>query len=756
MWFLTNEKTKRVYYLVPQGSSHTVGRSNTDLVITGDDSISRNHAVLLHSKDRLLLTDPGSRYGSYVNENISKIVPISKDQPTGLKEGDIVQFGRCGSIWMVKRVFFRCLTSTLIMTNQLKLTMEKLGVELLAEYAPEITHLIMPTITVTTKFLQCLVAQVPIVKPEFFTAVESCIEQHKPIPLLDNFIPTCNESYIRNDQPSYNPNPSRRDLFKGKEFVFLNNVQRQQYEDIIKLAGGVCLCAQREKIAKTRLFKPNVVIVKFSDPGSSQSQSQSFDWLHQSVTALGRRMIPDTEIGLAIIFSSTEKYCNPEYSFAFNIEEYKPSAKSGETFARSTEQQPQTGYLVKTEVIDTIPETEPLTERKNCESLEISIDGNSPTTSRRSTRSMSSFAIPETISSVHRIEERRPLKRVVETSDSSNVQKEDNIIKRPRKNTTFENIRNSEQSEEPVANEVHISESQPTPQAVPSHALQNFGFLAVNRLKTKTNNLNQNKTRRNAILMLELEDEGLFNFDDIAPAKKPKLDTSTCNKQSSNDTIELGKTNSQHMLSQIRRQRHATEKEDNLFCFQEKLPTTQPRGATNKRQVSKGVGLIPPPVDNSNATNRSYQCSDGVSSKNNSQNRCAIKNSSMSEYREFIKPIQSSVYHWLSSSLCGLNFNENKEPVVTKIKSEPLDEIDGAYEDNKKWLESAINWCQVQDISMQIVSRKPTDQNGDELSCRTVNGENNFKAFVKKRNYPVQKKIILTKFVRVLDENQEQ
>uniref|UniRef100_A0A182IUY8 Uncharacterized protein n=1 Tax=Anopheles atroparvus TaxID=41427 RepID=A0A182IUY8_ANOAO len=288
MWYLTNKRTGHVYYLIAQPAGHTVGRVNTDLVIQNDDSISRQHALVQPDKDVLKLTDTGSRYGTYVNGNIAKILRISKDQPTELAAGDTVQFGRCGSLWTVGRVNFRCLTSTLAMSNELKAVLQKLRAELLPTYAVGLSHLIMPRIT-------------------------------------------C-----------------------------------QQYEDIVKLAGGVCLCVQREKITKTRFVKPTVVTIKLKEFAASQSQSQSLDFLDKQFTARSLRMIPEVEIGLAVLYASTERYCNPAYNFAFNVEvcaEPEPIATE-DILAKNSMNSEDTNPRKKIRMeMNTIPETEPSTER---------------------------------------------------------------------------------------------------------------------------------------------------------------------------------------------------------------------------------------------------------------------------------------------------------------------------------------------------------------------------------------------------------
>uniref|UniRef100_A0A182KBX7 FHA domain-containing protein n=1 Tax=Anopheles christyi TaxID=43041 RepID=A0A182KBX7_9DIPT len=720
--------SEHVYYLVSQTACHTVGRIGTDLIITGDDSISRNHAMLQPQKDVLKLTDTGSRYGSYVNDNINKIVAISKEHPTDLKAGDKIRFGRCGSIWTVGKANFRCLTSTLVMDDQLKAVLQKIGAELLPLYTPGLTHLIMPTITVTTKFLQCLVGQIPIVSPDFFHAIErDCIVQGKSLPAVKDFVPTCTETYIRNEQLLFHPNPSRSALFRGKEFIFLNTSQHNQFENIVKLAGGVCLCAQREKIAKSRFLKPNVVTVKLKSSGSSQTQSQSFDTLSQYIASRGRRMVPDLEIGLAIMFGSTEKYCNPEYSFAFNVEECYSSAEGGETLAKNTEPQTENADMKRTDGVEmnTIPETEPLTEQKPAATTpnKPSPVGKTGNVSARST--LSALAVPKTAGP----EERRKSKRMQDAEKNkqqTNNDNEDssNLPKRPRRNPSpVESVSYSPAKDskftEPERNEseIQVSKTQPTPDSVLSQALQARGFRAVNHDSIETGprvaGKEASKARRAAYLHHKLDEEDMVNFDEIASRKKLRVDN-RAEKVTSTNITEVPHAGTKRG-TRTRRNAPAAEQED-LFCFD----------------------------DNRNNHNQSKTHPSISSDAPFSQNKVEVQNgskgsndSTMAGYREFIKPVQPSSMGWLSSTMCGLKLAEGVEEssfAEINIKSEPLDETDDPYglqRDCKKWIKSMENAFPVREISMKLVAHRPIDVSGQEVSCVASDGGKNFKAFVK-------------------------
>ncbi|XP_052902991.1 nibrin [Anopheles moucheti] len=769
MWYLTNSKTQHVYYLVSQPAGHTVGRTGTDLIITGDESISRNHAMLQPYKNVLNLTDTGSRYGSYVNDNIAKTVPISKEQATALKPGDKIRFGRCGSIWLVGKVDFQCLTSTLIMDDELKTILHKIGAELVSKYTEEVTHLIMPTITITTKFLQCLVGQVPIVKPELFQTIDrDCIAHGKALPSEKDFVPVCTEPYMRNEPQLFHPNATRSDLFKGKEFIFFNTVQFRQFENIVKIAGGVCLCAKSEKIVKSRFLKPNVVAIRLNSSSTTQSQSQSFETMSQYLASYGRRMVPDMEIGLALIFCSTEKYCNSEYNFAFNVEECCSSVGGdGDTLAKSTEQQTESmdGKRTNMAEIHTIPETELHTEVK-----QQNASVNSKTTISSSSRSTSSFVIPKAESFNKNIpEERRKSKRINEEAltvkehltdrDDYNIPKRRRRNASPVKSVSYSPVVDSKLTEtERQSSELHVPETQPTTDSAVSHALQASGFRAVKRNlmeRSVRTGIEPAKAQRSA--NLDLDDDDMLMFNELAPRKKRHMET---NKEKTPTTNTVASRNSKNTpvaeenTVASRNSRNTPVAEESLFCFDDLL-TTQKRRAANQRKAkqSASIDVVPP----NNLSKTSIVSSDASLSRSvGIQNRNASDDSMRKSYREFIKPIHQSSIGWLASTMDGLEISDPSFD-ETKIKSEPLDEIDDPYgiqRDSKKWIKSVENAISVLDVSLKLVARRPIDVTGQEVSCVTSDGGKNFKAFVKKRNYPSQLHVSAVKLVCVLDDTQ--
>lgn len=69
------------------GPITTIGRSHSNNVCIDSDRVSRHHAVLQWTGERYLLTDMGSRNGTYVNQQ--------KVRAQELNNGDAILVGDC-------------------------------------------------------------------------------------------------------------------------------------------------------------------------------------------------------------------------------------------------------------------------------------------------------------------------------------------------------------------------------------------------------------------------------------------------------------------------------------------------------------------------------------------------------------------------------------------------------------------------------------------------------------------------------------
>lgn len=69
---------------------NTVGRSSTNIVAISDQSVSRQHLVIIVNGPDVLVEDLNSAGGTFINEN--QVVAFSKK---ALKLGDVLTMGNC-------------------------------------------------------------------------------------------------------------------------------------------------------------------------------------------------------------------------------------------------------------------------------------------------------------------------------------------------------------------------------------------------------------------------------------------------------------------------------------------------------------------------------------------------------------------------------------------------------------------------------------------------------------------------------------
>ncbi|POI24121.1 hypothetical protein CIB84_012133, partial [Bambusicola thoracicus] len=111
--------------------------------------------------------------------------------------------------------------------------------------------------------------------------------------------------------------PERKKIFSGKTFVFLTAKQHKKLGPAVILGGGEAKLMTEGRKETSLLVSPEVCVV---DVGMTNSQilsgSESMrSWTDSILTVLesnNLRAIPEAEIGLAVIFMSTEIYCNPQ------------------------------------------------------------------------------------------------------------------------------------------------------------------------------------------------------------------------------------------------------------------------------------------------------------------------------------------------------------------------------------------------------------------------------------------------------------
>ncbi|XP_074672354.1 nibrin isoform X1 [Strix aluco] len=322
MWRLVPAAGKGEPYRLLSGTEYVVGRKNCAILIQDDQSISRSHAVLTVSRPEttpsqslsvpiLTVTDT-SKYGTFVNGSKLNGTSVS------LQSGDRINFGVFESKFRVECEPLVVCSSCLDVAQKTALnqTIQQLGGLVVNEWTKECTHLVMVSVKVTVKTICALICGRPITKPEFFVELIKAIQSRQQLPNHESFYPPVDEPSIGTEKLDLSEHHERKKIFSGKTFVFLTAKQHKKLGPAVTLGGGEAKLLTEGRKETSLLVSPEVCVV---DVGLTNSQIPGSDsmrnWTDSILTVLQSkdlRAIPEAEIGLAVIFMSTEKYCNPQ------------------------------------------------------------------------------------------------------------------------------------------------------------------------------------------------------------------------------------------------------------------------------------------------------------------------------------------------------------------------------------------------------------------------------------------------------------
>lgn len=280
-----------------------MGRDSTCDITLTDAGISRRHAIFFPVKDNVKLEDQKSNNGTFVNDVKTR---IPKDAHTFLKDNDVIYFGKREYAWRLKKVEISVITTKLDPRDNLELKslLRVLnGNQVLSDWSNIVTHLVAPDINFTIKFLLALVNCVPIVNLDFFRDTVAQVRTSGTLPDVSKYIPKVAQGFP--EVCEFGVKAERKALFSGLVFIFLEQLQMNMFQKIITCAGGSVSMWDKKKSSIIRVASRVI--------GDSKSEPE-----HQEVAdyllGKGRRLIPATEIGMAIATVSIERHCNPKYN----------------------------------------------------------------------------------------------------------------------------------------------------------------------------------------------------------------------------------------------------------------------------------------------------------------------------------------------------------------------------------------------------------------------------------------------------------
>ncbi|XP_017137435.1 nibrin [Drosophila miranda] len=308
MFFLTKEDEK--FVLLPNKPVYTVGRLSTDLILLEDLSISRTH-VRLHlpsEKDgELQIEDVGSKYGTFLNNDIPRNKRMATNTLTPLPVGFRVRFGATTNIWQVRQMELVTTASALTHAQVFELTelIGSMGGSVVPNWTDECSYLTMNEATVTVKLLHALLENKPIVTFAFWRkllAAANSIHVREGWPQPKDYQPTNLDLTWR---------PERTTLFAEKTFVFMNRRHFEIYGAVVRKAGATCKDLN-SGVRKTFLTKKDVIVIQYVPSTQSQS-TETINSIQDILEQSGLRIIQEYEIGMALLHCSTKEFCNPSH-----------------------------------------------------------------------------------------------------------------------------------------------------------------------------------------------------------------------------------------------------------------------------------------------------------------------------------------------------------------------------------------------------------------------------------------------------------
>nr|XP_026488247.1 nibrin [Vanessa tameamea] len=328
MWHLTSENDKRIIFVL-SGKNVTIGRSldgqNCNFAITDDPSISRKHATLLILEGVLYLEDLGSKYGTFVN-NSDK---IEHNKMLKLSCNDVIKFGKMNCVWKAQKINLITCTSTMKGENlqSLKNILTTVGGIIKNEWDETCEYLTMPAITLTIKVVLALVQNSHIVTIDYWNKCVDAVNNNTALPNPSNFIPQILESTLNKESVSFLPSKYRSSLFASKKVIFFSRRQLELYKMVLTKSSATALLLSESKMTKSALCDEDVIVIQYTFSSSSQETQAQRDQINDIIEYLknkGKRVVADAEIGLAILYCSTSKYCNPSFNFSSEVVKQLP------------------------------------------------------------------------------------------------------------------------------------------------------------------------------------------------------------------------------------------------------------------------------------------------------------------------------------------------------------------------------------------------------------------------------------------------
>ena len=379
--------------------------------------------------------------------------------------------------------------------------------------------------SVHMQVVNCLASGVPIVTPDFFRDLGTCVTTKQKLPLEEDYLPEVSrnesESQLRDPAISFKVNPSRARLLAGKTVVFLDKKQYETNSVPCRLAGGAAVLWPED--GDPASISRDQIVIK---PAKEAAGSLAWTRVSAQLASLSVTACPATDIYLAIVHCSTQFFCNPAK---------KSAVLAGVTEASSSAvTRPPPAVLAPETCTPATPSPAAGGSKARCSRVQV---GETPST-RGSLASSSRITLTE---DTQVLEPLTGDTQVGEVSSSSQ--------KRPRGSEEDEEVmrppptkqRNTRQQQSPC--DKGVSEAESCADIFASSASGNQKSTASENFKTPTSDLFTNNEKENSSANSnkqkedqqnnyekadedeDEDDDDLFGFGSLKPKKKRPLST---------------------------------------------------------------------------------------------------------------------------------------------------------------------------------------------------------------------------------------
>ncbi|KAI9105474.1 hypothetical protein DFS34DRAFT_644286 [Phlyctochytrium arcticum] len=293
----------------------SVGRQDADIVINDDRSVSRRHAVIAidqseeDSGAKITLDDGGSKFGTYIHNKGGSYRVAST---VSLQAGDEIKFGVNQSVFRLvhQKLVFCCSGLRAKQRGEVQQFANALGAKVMKEWTNECTHLVVETLKVTLKVVLALAQCKPIISVKWLSAAVARDWRNFALPPFTLHTAEVVDQAVDLSNVSLAPNVERGRLFKDFQFIVFSDDELRSLLPLITSSGGTI--TKWESPLSSASIKPlSEFFLKLKNPAIITPLEEQHEILVQDAAArVGLRLIPQDEVAKAIIFVTTDQFCN--------------------------------------------------------------------------------------------------------------------------------------------------------------------------------------------------------------------------------------------------------------------------------------------------------------------------------------------------------------------------------------------------------------------------------------------------------------